>query len=218
MISPAFGLALEKQVTSIQELVDSYGNWKGIRSNHVITALGNFTGADGSSRSISTPEDRELLIALRSRADLVVVDAKTARTEGYKASSSGTALAIFSATGDFSGIPALEGSSNNCYLFSPQLSSQFRSCHHEQIPDQENPLSGLANWATKQGLAALLLEAGPTLTQTAFAKGLVSQSAVTIAAEGLDIETILNGHPFDNNATLLSVADASGVSFTYWHH
>jgi riboflavin biosynthesis pyrimidine reductase len=218
MISPSYGLALDAKITSVAALAESYGRWKGIRSNHVVTASGEFTGPDKSSRSISTPEDRELLIALRRRADLVVVDAKTARNEGYKSTSSGPALAIFSATGNFSGIPAAEDSRHLCYLFSPQLPVGFQDHHHEFILNLENPLSGLASWATNRGLDALLLEAGPTLTRTAFTNGLVSESALTISAENLDFETVSHGHPFDQVAKLLSVANSKGASFTYWHH
>lgn len=218
MISPAFGLALEQQVTSISELADSYGKWLGIRSNHIVSASGDFSGPDGSSRSLSTPEDRELLIALRGKADLLVVDASTARTEKYKMPSSGAALAIFSATADFSGIPAVEDSSGSCYLFSPKGSKSIGNCEHEPILDIQNPLLGLSAWASKRGLMALLLEAGPTLTKTAFANGLVGQSALTIAVENLDVETIANRHPFDPLAKLVSVANAPGASFTYWNH
>jgi riboflavin biosynthesis pyrimidine reductase len=218
MISPAFGLAMERQASNILELADSYGSWKGIRSNHVITNSGDFKGSDGSSRSITTPEDRELLIELRRRADIVVVDAKTARNEAYKARSSGAALAIFSATGNFSDIPAVEDQNNNCYLFGPQPSTKFQNCRHELIQNLANPLSGLAEWAANRGLPALLLEAGPTFTRIAFANGLVRQSALTIAAQGLDLEQVSKMHPFDQNAKLLSVASASGASFTYWHH
>jgi hypothetical protein len=218
MIFPAFGLALEKQVTSIEELADSYGKWMGILSNHVVNASSDFSGQDGSSRSISTPEDRELLLALRGKADLLVVDAKTARTEKYKMPSSGAALAIFSATGDFSGIPAVEDAIGNCYLFSPETAKSIGNCEYEPILDLENPLLGLSDWAQKRGLLAVLLEAGPTLTKIAFLNGLVGQSALTIAVEDLDVESIANRHPFDPLAKLVSVANAPGASFTYWNH
>jgi riboflavin biosynthesis pyrimidine reductase len=218
MISPAFGLALEAQVTSIKALVDCYGPWVGIRSNHVISSLGEFSGPDGSSRSISTPEDKELLIALRAQADLVVVDANTGRSEQYRLASSGAKLAIFSATGDFTDIPAFDSVEGSCYLFSPQIPKNISNNHHVLIDSVENPLSDLSAWARDNGMPAVLLEAGPTLTKLAFRNGLVSQSALTIAGKYLDPETVATRHPFDPLAKLLSVATGEGASFTYWSH
>jgi riboflavin biosynthesis pyrimidine reductase len=218
MISPAYGLALEAQDTSITALVDCYGTWVGIRSNHVINSSGELSGPDGSSRSISTPEDRELLIALRAKANLVVVDAKTARSERYGLPSSGAALAIFSATGDFTDIPAFESTKGSCYLFSPQVPQQIRNNHHVQIHSVQNPLSDLSAWAKDKDMPAVLLEAGPTLTKTAYGNGLVAQSALTITGAHLDAESVANRHPFDHLAKLLSVAIGKGASFTYWNH
>ena len=65
MISPAFGLALKANATDVLALANCYGTWVGICSNHVITPDGKFSGADGSSRTISSDADRKLLIALR---------------------------------------------------------------------------------------------------------------------------------------------------------
>jgi riboflavin biosynthesis pyrimidine reductase len=218
MISPAYGLALEAQVSSIKELADCYGPWEGIRSNHVINASGEFSGPDGSSRSISTPDDRELLIALRAKADLVVVDARTARSERYKLPASGAALVIFSVTGNFNDIPAFENFEGSCYLFSPQSPKNLKNHEHERIDSLENPLAGVSAWAKQRGLSAVLLEAGPALTKNAFRNGLVSHSAITISGERLDAGSVANRHPFDPLAKLLSVANAEGASFSYWSH
>jgi riboflavin biosynthesis pyrimidine reductase len=218
MISPAYGLALKAQISSVQELADSYGAWEGIRTNHVVDSNGNFWGSDLSSRSISTTEDRFLLMALRAKADLVVVDARTARDEQYDVPSSGASLAIFSATGDFTGIPAVEKARPNCFLFSPEMQSTLGAHHHQQIQLPGNPLSGLSEWATEQGLPAVLLEAGPTFSGMAFRDGLVANSALTISIEGLDEVTAARMHPFDPSAKLLSLANAEGASFTYWSH
>ena len=54
-----------------------------VRANLVTTLDGAAAGADGSSRSISGPTDLRVLVVLRSLADVVLVGAGTARSEGY---------------------------------------------------------------------------------------------------------------------------------------
>lgn len=218
MISPAYGLALDAKISDSKSLADCYGHWSGIRSNHVITAGGKFSGPDGSSRSISTIQDRELLIELRKRADLIVVDAATARREQYKAPSSGTALAIFSRTGRFSGIPAFEQAGVPLFLFSPVALADAKGHRYEVIANDNNPLRVLTEFSGKEGFEAILLEAGPTLSQTAFDNGLVSQSALTISGQNPTVDLGSNSHPFDDLASLLSVAHSENVTFTYWNH
>ena len=54
-----------------------------VRANLVATLDGAAAGADGSSRSISGETDLRVLVLLRSLADVVLVGAGTARSEGY---------------------------------------------------------------------------------------------------------------------------------------
>lgn len=65
-------------------LLASYLDVPLVRVNLVQDAHGAFTDANGSSRGISSPEDRELLLELRALADVVVTDGETARLEKYK--------------------------------------------------------------------------------------------------------------------------------------
>jgi riboflavin biosynthesis pyrimidine reductase len=218
MISPALGLALEAKATTPQALVACYGPWVGIRSNHVITLDGEFAGADGSSRSITQPIDRQLLIALRTKADLIVVDAATARTEQYRLPASGAGLAVFSRNGVFSGIPALEETTDKCFLFSPEAPKDSRNHTHVPVRSSANPLQELSEWAEGNNLSAVLLEAGPTLSRTAFDNHLVQHSALTISGATQELDFFATAHPFDTSATLLSVAHFEGGSFTYWRH
>ena len=218
MISPAFGLALKANATDVLALANCYGTWVGICSNHVITPDGKFSGADGSSRTISSDADRKLLIALRSLADVIVVDAETARREQYMLPSSGKALAIFSRTGNFSGIPALDGPSHICSLFSPTAPRDFPNQRHVPIRTPENPLQDLLQWAKDEALPALLLEAGPTLSKSAFDNQLVSFSALTISEQNHDLDALAKSHPFADSALLVSVAHSKDATFTYWNH
>ncbi|MGJ7442139.1 dihydrofolate reductase family protein [Aquipuribacter sp. MA13-6] len=57
------------------------GTW--VRANMVTTLDGATAGDDGRSGTVSSPVDREVFRVLRGLADVVLVGAGTARTEGY---------------------------------------------------------------------------------------------------------------------------------------
>lgn len=218
MISPAFGLAHNQSVESVSDLARAYGNWSGILANHVVTQTGEFTGPDKSSRSISTAEDRELLIALRKMADLIVVDAATARLEGYRVPKSGVNLAILSNSGDFSGIPAVELTPEQTLLFSKESNPSAGRSSELSVLVSEDPIEHLLEIANQQMLYSILWEAGPTLSEIAFDRGLIHKSALTIAPLVEDLKAISKSHPFDRSATLLSVAHSPDATFSYWSH
>jgi hypothetical protein len=52
----------------------------------VVGPAGETLGSDGTSHSLSNPEDRYELLALRALADLIVTDAQTAERENYRQS------------------------------------------------------------------------------------------------------------------------------------
>jgi riboflavin biosynthesis pyrimidine reductase len=219
VIQATFGLAESAKASDIPSLAASYGSWVGVRSNHVLDSHGRFSGEDGSSRSISTTEDRELLLALRSRADLLVVDAATARLEQYRAPKSKVPLAIFSSSGDFSRIPAVEDSGQPIYLFTGDKSPIHASNPSViVVPIRQSPFDGFLEWAKERSVAAILLEAGPSLTAKAFEAGIVRQSAITRTGASPDADPTLMANPFDFQAKLVSLALAPGAIFTLWNH
>ena len=219
MIQATFGLAQSANASDVTSLVDSYGSWVGVRSNHVVDSSGRFSGEDGSSRSISTVEDRELLLALRSRADLIVVDAATARLEQYRAPKSKASLAIFSSSGDFTGIPAVETTEKPIYLFSGNNLPRYPSKPNVVVvPVKQSPFDGFLEWAKARALEAILLEAGPTLTAKAFEAGIVRQSAITRTGVSPLADPTLVANPFNSEARLVSLALAPGASFSLWVH
>lgn len=57
----------------------------GVALSLVVSLDGQLCGPDGSSRSISGPEDLQWLRTLRAAADVVVVGAATAKREHYRA-------------------------------------------------------------------------------------------------------------------------------------
>lgn len=219
MIKPIFGLAKASGASDPKSLANAYGPWAGIRSNHVITKSGNYSGSDGSSRSISTGEDRALLLEIRSLSDLIVVDAATARLERYRTPSSGASLAIFSQGGNFEGIPAIEHQGAPVFLFSAsadRLSKEGSKNLHVQALGK--PFEGFIDWASSNGFKSILLEAGPTLTALAFESGIVSQSAITRTPVTPSDTAEGQQNPFDEGAVLVSFAQSEDASFSLWTH
>ena len=77
----------ERELTEhVPELAEIY-SWPPVwwvRAMMVQTIDGAFFGPDGSSRSISSKRDREVLVEARRLADVVLVGAQTIRTERYR--------------------------------------------------------------------------------------------------------------------------------------
>ncbi|MET0303205.1 MAG: dihydrofolate reductase family protein, partial [Microbacteriaceae bacterium] len=54
-----------------------------LRLNLIASVDGSAAGADGTSDTLSNPDDRAILGVLRSLADVVLIGAQTLRAEGY---------------------------------------------------------------------------------------------------------------------------------------
>ena len=214
MIAGLSGLALSSQVSTVEELAKSYGGWDGIRTNHVISSSGSFFDESGSSRGLSTKEDLELLLALRIQADLVIVDAATARNEQYKKLSS-SHLAIVSTSGNFDSIPAATASSG-ATLFSPSTPRRDDSMLEHVSIDPSEPFVALLDWARRMQMKTLLLEAGPTLTKVCFATSQVAQSAITITPRLSPESLTPEWNPFSDSGSLVSLAQSEDATFTLW--
>jgi riboflavin biosynthesis pyrimidine reductase len=216
MITAVSGLALAEEATNAQELARSYLAWVGIRTNHVISSSGSFKDEFGSSRGLSTPEDLALLIELRKIADLVIVDAATARNEQYK-QLSGTHLAIVSATGNFTSIPAVSAAENVTVFCEARPTTDFTDINHVKV-STSNPFKQLLQWATQMNMKSILVEAGPSLTQICFDTTQVAQSAITITPS-VEWGSITGGiNPFSQTGELISLAESSTASFTLWSY
>lgn len=212
MITPVSGTALTAKASTIQELAESYGKWTGIRTNHVMGKSGDLIGPDGSSRSLSTVDDLELMLALRTQAEVLVVDAKTARQERYAVPKGALILVIASDSGNFDEIPA-------CESYHPRVLKAGPSLAGEQgIKTGSNPWPAILDHFYSNGLSSLLCESGPTLTKMAFESGLVSQSALTVTPAVEDSAVRASIHPFDGVANLQSLAQSPEATFTFWRH
>lgn len=216
MIRPVSGIADQAQIATIEQLAKSYGDWVGIRANHVIADDGKMIDDFGSSRGLSTKEDRELLIALREQSDVVIVDAATARSEQYKTLKS-SILVIVSLSGNFEGIPAVIDTTRTL-LASPIAPDVQDYGVGRIVTDSEDPFIAITKWAYSNSLTKLLLETGPTLSRLAFGNNHVIQSALTITPAVAPTSRRQISHPFDGLAQLISLADSDGASFSFWSH
>jgi riboflavin biosynthesis pyrimidine reductase len=216
MIKPVSGLAKKAQATTIEQLAKSYGDWNGIRANHVMNSAGHMVDEQGSSRGLSTKDDRELLIALREQSDAVIVDAATARSEKYKALRN-SLLVIVSRSGNFREIPATKDSTR-VLLASPIEAVIETGVTDKLVIDPADPFVAIAKWASANSLRKLLLEGGPTLSKLAFENSHVIQSALTITPSVMKTPVVPITHPFDSSAQLISLADTEDASFSFWSH
>lgn len=213
-----FGLAKQHQASNTQELADSYGHWEGFRTNHVIGSEFEFKDSKGSSRGISSANDLALMLAIRRYADLLLIDAKTARNEGYRGSSN-LPLAIVSKTGNFHGIGALENPMATIFLFAPSFNFDTENQVNltQILIENDNPMTEMANWCSANSFNSVLIEAGPTLTKLAVSSGIVNQSAVT--QTGLvDSSSHDPINPFSELSRLLSLAIEPGTQYSLWQY
>ena len=63
----------------------AYPKLHGVRANFICDSSGHYK-VDGSSRGLSSPDDRKLISHLRSITDAVIVGGETARAEQYRQS------------------------------------------------------------------------------------------------------------------------------------
>lgn len=157
----------KKRLTSLSELLNKQNPLVGIRSNFVFDAKGNFAGVSNSSRDVSNELDRQLLIRLRSLADVIVTDAATARSENYRPSK-WVPIQIWSKSGNFDGLIARDG-----------LTLHHISNALEKLKKlvRENP--------------RVLLEAGPTLTRVFAMANLIDELKLTLTGVSRDMDAKL---------------------------
>lgn len=152
------------------ELAGAYTLPVGVSLNMIINESIDFTGDDGSSRSISNDLDKRMLIHLRKQADIVITDAATAARESYKPSAL-VQVEVWSKTGDFRGLQASVGN---------DTIKQF------SLVVPSTPAIRLAE--VMQTHSKVLLETGPTLTKQLGRLNLIDHSFLTIVGLSHDAD------------------------------
>jgi riboflavin biosynthesis pyrimidine reductase len=170
----------------------------GVRSNFVVDAIGNFKDSSGSSRNISNDPDFQMLLKLRSQADLIITDAATAAKEHYRPSKY-AAIEIWSKTGNFRGMNEQEGFA---LVTTTDASEMLRQ--------------------RKMVFDSILLEAGPTLTRTLAVSELIDELRLSVvgARNSEEAENVARGFSnsvglsYLHNKTLATVPETHFFTFS----
>ena len=164
------------------QFVENIPAWSGWLATLVSNEDGLIVGQDGSSKGIGNQVDLQLLMALRSKADVICTTGRTARVESYKASRFAPLAFLTKSRESLSEIPAViePGSHANIFI---------------------EPRAGIDpfNWANKElnnmGFTSILFEGGPSSLEDLWLVNLPIQLVFSIAdckdSENVDVLEIL---------------------------
>jgi riboflavin biosynthesis pyrimidine reductase len=186
------------EIVSGQEMnffAESFGNWQGWSASLVIGTRGETQGDDGTSKPLSNPFDLSILLALRSKADLIVTTGETARAEEYRTSRFAPIAVISRRPESLLTLPLFsENQSNRNMVLSPRAKQTIP----EALAD-----AGLATAGSK-----ILFEGGLSTLRELIRQGLnlnliISRpnSAIGSELEALDVYQTLN-LPHENSELL----------------
>ena len=180
-----------------------------IRAN-MVSSLDGAVAADGRSKPISGPADMFMFGLLRALADVIVVGAGTARTEGYgpgRAREEFADLRIRSGQGPAPTMAIVTRSAHldpEAAIFTSALTptivitcksaAEERRTHLAQVADvqicgdQTVDLRRVIALLRERGMSRVLCEGGPSLLGDFAAEGLVDELALTLSP------TVAGGH------------------------
>lgn len=212
----------------IAQVLAQYQPLDGWRANFVVSIDGVFKDINGSSRGVSTSQDRELLIHLRRISDVVLVSAKSAKAEALHSTKLST-LAIVSSGGDLSGIPALHESQNSVLVIVPARTDLATDVPETaSIVRVENAIVGrIAPLELKGAIAALdfkrsLVEFGPDWLRQLVLGGCIDELCLSVTKkehEFFDSETAnhaLEKLGLADKLVLMAAYECEDTLFTRW--
>lgn len=155
-----------------------------VRANVVASLDGAATGADGGSRSISTPADRAVLVVLRRAADVVLVGAATAAAEGYRPARTPVAV-VSTALGIDLAAPLHTDPSTLLLTTAAAPVDRRRAARCEVVvlpggADGVDPAAVVAELA-RRGMPRVLCEGGPRLLGALVTAGLLDELCLTVS-------------------------------------
>lgn len=190
-----------------------------IRTNFVSTLDGAAFAGDGKSGSLGGEIDTEVFSILRSLADVVVVGAGTARTEGYKPAS--LPIAIVSRSLDIPEVLLTHGQIVITTADAPAAKLEELRGSVEVIAEGR----GEIDWSAVLGIFAtrgwlrILCEGGPTLHGELAALDLIDEVCLTVApvlAAGPAPRIAHGQHALDRPMRLGHSFDVDDVLLTRW--
>ncbi len=214
-----------------EHLLGHYLPFDGLRANLVISPTGTTVDAAGSSRGLSSPEDHQLLLALREISEVVIVSAKTAAAEQYSASKL-SSIAILQGSSPLGTIPALNENraGSRPVLLVTHVSQLAQNQHWLENPNVQ--LVGIESGKPGQlnleeilsqlqslGLRRQLLEAGVSMASEFLEQQLIHRFCLsTISDSKLDFELHskrLTDLGSTEHRQLISWRSSNGI-FTEW--
>ncbi len=171
----------------------------------MVNVEGEFADENGSSRGISSPEDRALLLHLRKLSDVVLVSAKSAEAEQLSSTSLST-LAIVLGAGPAGHIPAMAATKDRVLVFAPRNASHesplLQSYTSElvpvanRVPDRISP-SELVGAIDSLGFRFPLSEFGPGWLNQLASEGVIDELCLTVTKK--------SDQSFDAQTPLLAI-------------
>ncbi|HEX6248606.1 MAG TPA: dihydrofolate reductase family protein [Nocardioidaceae bacterium] len=215
-----------------------------LRANMVGTLDGAATGADGKTGSINNEADHVVFTLLRTLADVIVVGAGTARSEGYgrprpvrgeravlrEGRAPAPALAVVSRTANLPPRVTLpdehEGAGEvllvTCGLADEAAVAAAREAlGPEQVlvlGDDEVDLVAMAEQLAARGMSRMLTEGGPRLLRDLAAAGVLDEVCLTVVPRLIAGEhpRILTGDGVDVSLAPRLLLEADGTLLGRW--
>jgi riboflavin biosynthesis pyrimidine reductase len=193
-----------------------------LRANMVQTLDGAATGADGVTGSINNAADKLVFETLRSLADVILVGAGTARTEGYRPTSVPTVLV--SRRGE---VPErLRGAAYGAVVMvtcaeAPALGETTALLGNENVVvlgQDAVDLPSVRGALEARGHRSILCEGGPQLLTTLLEAGAVDELCATLvpALVGGTHPRITLGPDIDRAVELVVLIEESGTLLGRW--
>ncbi|MGB4690618.1 MAG: dihydrofolate reductase family protein [Candidatus Nanopelagicales bacterium] len=175
----------ESKQVSPPDLAEFYswpsGWW--VRAMMLHTLDGAYFGPDGSSKSLSNPRDRDVLLELRRGAEVVLVGAATIRAERYKPMKSNAVVVIVSPSldlpweeprfGESTHLPIVltgvtRGEQDEQALQWRKVAIEMQDAGRVRIIELEDPAVDSLDYLRDQGYERIVCEGGPRLLESLF--------------------------------------------------
>jgi hypothetical protein len=165
------------------QLVSNLPTWTGWLATLVASEDGLLVGPDGNSKGIGNDLDLQLLLALRSKADVIFTTGKTARAERYRSSRFAPIAFMTKSKASLKDVPAVDKTAHheNIYLTPPTHSSPFEWASSELLQREHH---------------AVLFEGGPSSLKDLWLSKVPCQLVFSVAncnhAAELDVPKVLS--------------------------
>lgn len=224
-------------LTLLYALPVARGHGRDVLRANMVMSLDGAIASQGRSAGLSGPADKDVFAVLRSLADVVLVGAATARTEGYRpirlrpelgalrrerGQSSLPRVAVVSRSLDLDPESELMGDPGTIVITTEAADEHARAELAQRVTlvvagdDRVDFVQALAALRA-QGLRHILCEGGPTVLGNLMGLGVVDELCLSLAPQlpgGTQLGLLGGAQPATPALELLHVATADGFLFT----